>query len=85
MPGMDDFGGPVGPPGGPPPFATNAGFWGTEMGAGPISTTQVTIPKDLTGTIMGKGESSWRLFGGSFQPLCWVGGERINRIRDDTG
>ncbi|PAV67751.1 hypothetical protein WR25_04248 [Diploscapter pachys] len=34
---------------------------------GPISTTQVTIPNELSGTIIGRG------------------GERINRIRDETG
>lgn len=36
-------------------------------GGGPPSTAQVTIPKDLAGTIIGKG------------------GERINRIREDSG
>lgn len=50
--------GPAGPPMGGP--------WGVDMG-GPIQTTQVTIPDDLTGTIMGKG------------------GERINKVRKDSG
>ena len=59
-------GGPLGPPGpprgpaGPPPL-------GFAPDSGPTTSTQVTIPSELGGTIIGKG------------------GERINRIREDSG
>ena len=51
--------------GGPPPMgAPGAGYMGDP---GPVTSTQVTIPNELGGTIIGKG------------------GERINRIRMESG
>jgi len=59
-----------GPPGGgyargPPPSFSGAGVGG--YGGNPTQSTQVTIPNELGGTIIGKG------------------GERINRIRRESG
>uniref|UniRef100_A0A914V6I3 K Homology domain-containing protein n=1 Tax=Plectus sambesii TaxID=2011161 RepID=A0A914V6I3_9BILA len=62
-PPMGGRGPPRGDPYGPPPM----GFGGPPGPGGPLQTTQVTIPSELGGTIIGKG------------------GERINRIREDSG
>jgi len=61
MPPMNPGMGRGGPPG--PPMMPDQGYGQ----GGPSQTSQVTIPKDLAGTIIGKG------------------GERINRIREDSG
>jgi len=53
-------GGGMGRPGPPPQYPPYGG-------GAPLQTTQVTIPSELGGTIIGKG------------------GERINRIREDSG
>jgi len=54
--------------GGPPDMPSYGGdYMGGPGGGGPTQTTQVTIPNDLGGTIIGKG------------------GERINRIRHESG
>ncbi|KAH7727575.1 Protein F26B1.2 c [Aphelenchoides avenae] len=66
--GPPPYGGPR--PGGPPPMGApplgGPGFGGPGL-EGPVTTTQVTIPNELGGTIIGKG------------------GERINRIRAESG
>ncbi|EYC10797.1 hypothetical protein Y032_0053g2300 [Ancylostoma ceylanicum] len=66
--GRDYDSGPYGGPmGGPPPYGGGGGLYGGYPGQNSIQTTQVTIPSDLGGTIIGRG------------------GDRINRIRDESG
>ncbi|KAK6726615.1 hypothetical protein RB195_004751 [Necator americanus] len=66
--GRDYDSGPYGGPmGGPPQYGGGGGLYGGYPGQNSIQTTQVTIPSDLGGTIIGRG------------------GDRINRIRDESG